>query len=164
MDLLNREIVRTILGSIGFVPPPNFGKVGISRDEFMLNKFITLDFETNNGGVQKEQFAIWCGQTRQGNSTLKVLATDICDNGSNYHEFIAVYKVDNAPVHMVKHIFGEEDMGLFLFKLDTWKPVGRYEKLISCAGFEKITSMGFSWEPCKDYNDLYACLVEAIEM
>jgi len=170
MDVLNREIIRHILGGLGLVPPPNFGKVGITTKVFKAEKTLALEFENSKGEDQKTEFALWSGQISMGApgtaQVLRALATDICDNEKNYHEFIAVYQLEAAPIHAVKHIFSDEDNGLFLTKLDgkAWRPVGTYEKLIACAGFERMIQLGLTWAPCKDYEELYPSLVEVVEM
>lgn len=168
MNILNREIIRHILGSLGLVPPPNFGKVGITTNEFKTKKTLTLEFEDSKGEDQKTEFALWSGKISLGNpngmQTLKILATDICDNEQGYHEFIMAYRLDEAPIHAIKHIYSDND-ALFLTKVDEiWRPVGTYEKLIACAGFERMTQLGLSWLPCDEYDELYSSLVEVVEM
>ena len=164
-DVLNRELVRTVMGSLGIAPPPNFGKVGITTDNFALGKYISLDFEDKDGNQKKENFAMWCGKAKHGEDEIRALLTDICDNETGYHEFIMVYQLSNFQPHILKHVFSDDDFGLFLRKnADGWKPVGQYEKLVSCAGFVQMSNLGLTWTPCEDYNDLYPLLVEGIEM
>jgi hypothetical protein len=166
--LFNREIIRHLLGSFGMIPPPNFGKVGISTEEYKLSHGFDLEFENDSGEMNKVSFGLWCGLANQGSSTIRVLATDVCDN--NYHEFSVVYRVDGAPIHAIKHVFDDESPALFLVKLNTdtgelWKPVGVAEKLIACAGFERFNNLGISWLPCDEYeNDLLPALLEVVEM
>lgn len=167
--IFNREIVRHVLGSFGMVPPPNFGKVGISAKEFRLQKGFELEFETEKGKMEKKTFGLWCGSARLGRNEVRVLATDVCDNETNYHEFCVVYRVDDAPVHAVKHVFDDEGPALYLVKhvTDTgehWKPVGTESKLIACAGFERFNSLGVSWNPCVEFEDLFPVLMEVVEM
>jgi hypothetical protein len=164
-NVLNRELIRTVMGSLGIVPPPNFGKVGITTNDFLLDEHISLDFEDKNGIPNKEKFAMWCGITAHGSDEIKVLLTDICDNETGYHEFILVYRLSNYAPHILKHVFSDDDFGLFLRKVEKeWRPVGQYEKLVSCAGFCQMSSLGLTWVPCKDYTDLYPLLIEGVEM
>jgi len=167
--VLNREIVRHVLGSLGMVPPPNFGKVGLSLEEFKLDKGFDLEFETDNGKMEKKKFGLWCGVAQQGRSKLRVLATDICDNATNYHEFCVVYRVDDAPFHAVKHVFDDEAPAMYLVKHQTdvgevWRPVGTEQKLIACAGFERFNSLGIDWVPSVEFEDLLPVLMEVVEM
>lgn len=167
--IFNREIVRHVLGSFGFVPPPNFGKVGITPDDFRLENGFDLEFESEDGRMEKKTFGLWCGETIQGSSKLRVLGTDICDNDSNYHEFSAVYRVNDAPIHAIKHVFDDDAPALYIVKLETdigikWRSVGTAQKLIACAGLEKFNSLGFSWAFCNEYEDLLPALLEVVEM
>ena len=165
----NREIVRHVLGSFGFVPPPNFGKVGISSHEFRLEKGFDLEFESDKGKMEKKTFGLWCGATEMGSTKLVVLATDVCDPETEYHEFSVVYRVDNAPLHAVKHVFSDDEPAHYVVKLETdtgiqWRQVGTEQKLIACAGLERINSMGINWVPSNEYETLLPALMEVVEM
>jgi len=161
--LLDREIIRYILGSIGFIPPPNFGKVGIST--YKLNKDFQLEFENIDGTMEKVSFGLWGGSISDMNSKVKVLATDICDNNNNYHEFSAVYRVDNNNVYGIKHIFEDNGIVLYLVNIDNkWKPVSLFDRLIACAGFEKLNNIGLIWQQENDITDLFPYLMEIIEI
>lgn len=175
MKLLRRELCRLVLGSMGLVPPPNFGRVGLSTNDFKINKIVSLEFEDERGHKSVENFAVWCGSITLHGMRVRAVATDICDNKANYHEFIATYSLDGAPIHAVKVIYGEEHNGLFIVKGDVfrgegivesnvWKPVGRYEMLVAAAGFEKMNDVGLTWIPCNEYDDLYDALIEVVGM
>ena len=164
-ELLNREIVRHILGGFGMVPPPNFGKVGISSDEYKLSEGFDLEFESNDGRMDSVTFGLWCGKTTYQGSELKVLGTDVCDNKDNYHEFSVVYKVNNEPIHCLKHVYGTDDV-LFMVNInDAWVPTNLAGKLMACAGFERLKDMGVGWIPDKEIkNELFSSLMEVVEM
>lgn len=162
--MLNREIVRHILGSFGLVPPPNFGKVGISSNEFKLNDGFSLEFENANGTMEMVKFGLWGGNINYNQSTMIALATDVCDNDSDYHEFSLVYRVDNSFVHGIKHIYNDNGISLYLNNDKVWKPIGMYDKLIACAGFQKINDLGINWSPNIDSKELLPFLLEIVEM
>lgn len=175
MKLLRRELCRMIAGTMGLVPPPHFGKVGLSTDDFRVEKTVALEFEDELGRTRTEKFGLWCGQIAVAGMRIRALATDLCDNNAEYHEFVVAYRVDGAPMHGLKVIYGEDHYGLFIVKgdalsgngmveRDIWKPVGRYEMLIAAAGFEKISSQGLVWNPCNEYDDLYEILIEVVGM
>jgi hypothetical protein len=163
MKELRRELCRLILGKFGLVPPPNFGKVGISTKEFLLSKTIKIEFEDELGNVSNHNFGLWSGSIMYNGSKVRVLATDICDNKINYHEFIATYIVDKSPVNGIRVIYGEEDYGLFIVKTDKWKPVSVANMLMSAAGFEQMSNIGLVWTPCDEYDDLYGPLKEVLD-
>jgi hypothetical protein len=161
---LNREIVRHILGSLGMVPPPNFGKVGISTNEFRQQKCFDLEFENKYGKMERVSFALWGGQIVQNGSIIKALGTDVCDDDGPFHEFSIVYQVDSSPIHGIKHLFAEEGEALYIIKSGKeWKQIGAAEKLITCAGFLTLNSQGINWNP---YNTehLLPQLLEIVEM
>lgn len=175
MKILQRELCRLILGSFGLVPPPNFGKVGITTSEFRIDKTILLEIEDAEGIKRTEEFGLWCGSVGYQASRLRVLATDICDNEKNYHEFIATYVLEDSTIHGIKAIYGEDHNGLFVVKGNSvendgsfikgvWKPVGRYEMLIASAGFERIKDLGLTWNTCNEWEDLYNALIEVIDL
>lgn len=173
--LFNREIIRHILGSFGFVPPPHFGKLGISTNEHFLNEGFDLEFENDSGQMIKSSFGLWSGTIHLGDSKLRVLATDICDNNSNYHEFCLVYQTfdleDNitGPVHGIKHIFMDNGLALFLVRSEKdsvkqWSNIGVEQKLIACAGFEKLKSFGATFVKEDNRKQLFEDLLSVVEM
>ena len=164
--VLNRELIRTMLGDFGLVPPPNFGKVGISTQEFLLKESLDMEVESESGEMESISYGLWAGSIMFMQSSLRVLATDICDIEAGYHEFVVTYRMDEAPIHAIKHVFqDDEDPGLFLRKNNhEWKMVSLYDRLVATAGFERLTSMGATWRPEKQYEDLYEALVEVVNM
>jgi len=165
MKELRKELCKLILGKLGMVPPPNFGKTGITTKEFLLDKTINIEFEDELGNISPEKFGLWCGVLKHQGMQVKVIATDLCNNQNDYHEFLATYAVNKGPIHGVKAIYGIEDYGLFVLKTPAgWKQEGLYEMLIGSAGFEKMSSLGLLWEPCDEYDDLFESLKEIINM
>jgi hypothetical protein len=165
MKELRKEICKLILAKIGMVPPPNFGKTGITTKEFLLDKTINIEFEDELGNVFLEKFGLWCGILKHQGMQVRVVATDICNNKNSYHEFLATYCVDKSPIHGTKAVYGAEDYGLFIIKTPAgWKQVGVYEMLVGAAGFEKMSSIGLLWEPCDEYEDLFIALKEIVNM
>jgi hypothetical protein len=146
------------------IPPPNFGKVGISTNEFRQQKCFDLEFENSSGKMEKVSFALWGGQIEMGGSFIKALGTDVCDEDEPYHEFSIVYQVDKSPIHGIKHMFAEGGEALFIIQSGKgWRPIDTAEKLIACAGFEKLNTNGISWSP---YNTEYLLpkLLEIVEI
>ncbi len=77
--------------------------------------------------------------------------------------------MDNSPIHAVKHLFDDNSSALFLVQLESengfiWKPVGMEQKLIACAGFERINNFGITWQACDESEDLLPALLEVVEM
>lgn len=165
MKELRRELCRLILGKIGFVPPPNFGKVGISTKEFLLDKSVKLQIEDELGNSTIEKFGLWAGELSFQGANVRVLATDICNIKTGYDEFIMIYKTEKASLNAIRAVYGMEDFGLFLVKhKDKWQQVGVANMLMSAAGFEQMANMGLTWKPSDDYEDLLKAIHEIIDM
>jgi len=166
MKKLRNEICKFILAKVGLVPPPDFGKLGITTKDFLLKKNVSINFEDELGNVSNENFGVWCGESAYNNMKIRIIAADICDNKINYHEFISVYNVDNGSTNAIKCVYGDdENFSLFITKIyNGWKQVGTYEMFMSAAGFERMASVGVLWKPCEEYEDLYKTLIEVINM
>jgi hypothetical protein len=166
MNGLKNELCKLVLSNMGMVTPPNFGKLGISLNDFLLNINLPIEFEDDNGNVDFQQYGLWCGYVSYMGMRIRALATDICDNEKNYHEFIVVYCLDNAPIHAIRQSPNSNDC-FFMSKNTTgkepvWKNVSIYDMLISSAGFYKMSDLGVLWNPCKEYDDLQKALIEVI--
>lgn len=146
-DIFNREIIRHILGNLGMVPPPNFGKVGISTEEFKQQKTLLLEFESRGSRMETIKFPLWGGKIESSGAKLNVLATDLFDE--NYHEFVVVFQTNGETMHGIKHNFDEQAnlAGFFMFDGVVWKNVSTITKLKVCLGFELLNDWGLTWEP-----------------
>lgn len=165
MKKLKKELCKSIVNNMGLVPSPNFGKVGLTTKDFLIDKTISLEFENELGNKIIQKFGLWCGSISLSGMMIKALVTDICDNDNNHHEFIVTYKLENGPIVGISIIYGEDHNGLFLFKKnEQWKPASNYEMLMAAAGFEKLNDLGIMWKPNKDYEELYDSLIEIIGM
>jgi len=159
---LTKELTRTIFGSIGFVPKPNFNKLGISIDKYLTSEeiHVTLDSE------QEDVYQIWAGKVIEGHSELIILSTAIiCEE---YCEFNAVYKIDNSYIHGLKTSYYDNDEipNLFLYKKDNkWNNLKLYDQLISTVGFIRIADKGTEFKVVKEIDaELLKSLHQLIEI
>lgn len=159
-NTLIKEHTRIILGSIGFVPPPNLGKSGLSIDSYLTNRQIQLQSEDG----EYSTCLIWAGESN--NYNLNILVTSIITD--DYCEFNAVYQFGLNPIHCVKTSYYDNDEipNIILYKLDNkWKPLGTYNQLLSCAQFVRISDLGIEFSPVKEISDeLYKALVEVVQL
>jgi len=165
-EILTRELVRHVLGKIGLVPPPNLGKVGISTDAFKLPKTLDIEYFNDTNEKQVSSFPLWCGMCQMGKSKMIALATDLFSEDEEYHEFCAVFCVDDLAIHGVKHIFSDHEEAQFIIARDRerWSQLGLYDKLLVTAGMERLADLGATWNPCAEYEILYARLIDLVEM
>jgi hypothetical protein len=166
MQKLKIELCKLILSNMGMVKPPNFGRYGISINDFLLDKSLPIEFEEDNGKIEVEKYGLWCGYVSHMGMRIRALGTDICDNKNNSHEFIVVYCLDNGSFNAIKYST-ESDNYFFMVRniegtKSIWKNVNIYDMLTASAGFYKISDLGVLWYPCNEYEDLYNILVEVI--
>jgi hypothetical protein len=166
MEKLKIELCKLILSNMGMVKPPNFGKSGISINDFLLNINLSVEFEEDNGNIEVEKYGLWCGYVSYMGMRIRALGTDICDNKNNSHEFIVVYCLDNGPFNAIKYSTNSENCFFMVKGVENtkciWKNANIYDMLTASAGFYKISDLGVLWYPCKEYEDLYKVLVEVV--
>jgi hypothetical protein len=159
---LTKELTRTIFGSIGFVPKPNFGKLGISIDKYLTSEEIRVTMDSE----EEDIYSIWAGKVIQDQSELVILSTAIICK--EYTEFNAVYKIDNSYIHGLKSSYYDEDEipNLFLYKKDNkWNNLNIYNQLLSTAGFIKIADLGTEFKAVKEIDgELLQSLHQLIEI
>lgn len=161
-NILTKELIKTIFGSLGMVPGENFGKLGISTKEFLTKEEIQVMIESED-----MVFSVFAGKAIQENSQLDILITPIIVN--NYWEFNAVYRVDQYNIHAIKTAYYDENNevpDLFIYKLNNkWKKLNLFNQLLSCAGFVKMTDKGTEFRPVKEIDSgLLESLHQLIEL
>src|SRR5271157_4113992 len=103
MDNLTKELTRIIFGTLGFIPPPNFNKVGMSTDHYLTNLEIPVSYENGDSEV----YSIWSGESKPYGDILRVAATAIINE--KYCEFNAIYKMNDYPIHAIKSSYYDQD-------------------------------------------------------
>ena len=153
---LNRELLKRVFGNLGAVPGPNFGRVGITLNDFLFNKQITMLDEDNS----KYDCLIWMGETKIG-STYRVALTNL--NTVDEPEFILLFKIENDSPLGLRLIWDENDFGSFMsLNNKFWHPVSMLRKLNFTAGIELLTQEGAGWYPCQD-DALYSLLLSLVD-
>ncbi len=162
-EILKRELVRTIMGNLGMLPKVDFGTQGIAKEEFLINK--TLDIQYNQN-LQPVKYNIYTAQMSIDNEKIRTISTSLND------DLIVVFGFDGVPtlygirLDYYASIDGQDWGGLFCLKLDgaKWKGANLFDRLMVCAGIEKLASSEYFWSKCNNYEDLFIALAELVEM
>lgn len=157
---LSRQIIRRILADVGAAP--NTHGVGLNDRNLLLTK--TLKIEYDGGSVEHDMYV---GQISINDSKLKGLLIDLTVDDAP--EFMFVFRMDALPIHAAKVLYDHIDLGetylmIYNANKDSWLEAGMYFKARLLADFERIASMGFLWEDCSDYEDLYKAAIELINL
>jgi hypothetical protein len=157
---LSRQIIRRILADVGAVP--NALGVGLMDKNLLLTK--TLKIKYDGGPVEHDMYV---GQISVNDSKLKGLLIDLTVD--EVPEFMFVFRMDALPIHSAKVLYDHVDLGetylmIYNAEKESWLEAGIYFKARLLADFERLTSMGFLWEDCRDYEDLYRAAVELINL
>jgi len=124
----------------------------------------TLKIKYDTGPIEHDMYV---GQLVVNESRLRGLIIDLTVD--DVPEFLFVFRMDALPIHAAKTLYDHVDLGeTFLMIYNTekqsWLEAGMYFKARLLADFERLTSMGFLWEDCDDYEDLYKAAVELINL
>jgi hypothetical protein len=157
---LSRQIIRRILADVGAAPKAP--KVGLMDDSLLLAK--TLKIKYDGGPIEHNMYV---GQIRVNESRLKGLMIDLTVDDAP--EFLFVFRMDALPVHAAKTLYDHVDLGetylmIYNAEKESWLEAGMYFKARLLADFERLASLGFLWEDCDDYEDLYKAAVELINL
>ncbi len=154
---LTKQLITYIFSNLGIVPDPLWGKAGITEDIFKTSKTIKIQYENDIF-----DFPVYAAKCNIGEDKISILAVKIDDE--EYVEFVLVFRMNNHPIFGLKQAVEADDPGTFVIS-DTgenWINPGMYEKLIFCAGLEKITDQGIGWSPGN--LDLFKYLLKIVEM
>lgn len=170
-DILGRELIRVIMGNFGMIPKSSFGTQGIASEKFLTSK--TLDIQYDNAKVVK--YNVYAAQMIMDNDKIKTICTSLED------DLAVVFGFDGMPVlyglrldyfasahDLVQDKAWHRDSrwGRFCLKLDEtkWSNASLFDRLMVCAGVEKLASSEYFWSKCNDYEDLLVALTELVEM
>lgn len=148
-QILTKELLKRILGNLGAVPGDNFGKVGITRQEFALQKHMIIQEEDKT-----KDLIVYAGESKVDN----IYQTMLVNTGTiDEPEFILMIKIEDGS------LFGfqlpwvdEKDPGMFMiYANNTWQPISLLYKLNLTAAVEMMTQQGVVWYPCSHVDELY---------
>jgi hypothetical protein len=159
-DNLTKEIARRILGDLGIVSHPNFGKRGITEKDFKSNKTIVAIH--NDIEVTHSVFAgkISFSETSFLRALLLDLSLEKIENS-----FILLLQKDKNPIYAISFTATEKEEKclFFLSSGSGWKPASILIQSQALVGIESITDQGLSWSPCEEIDDLYQVSLSLID-
>ena len=153
-DDLTKQMIKYILGNLGFVPKPLFGKVGLS-DKFLKTKHV-LTFEEDGNQVNHP---IYAGEIKFPEGSLRSVGVAIHPG-----EFTVIFKFDSGEFNLLKNIDEEEYIFVVSSNGVDWQNPSMYTKLCVTTGIANITDLGYVWQPTKNTADLIAALKASIDI
>jgi hypothetical protein len=157
-NVLDLELSNIIFGNICMVPPPNFGRGGISTPQFKTSEIISIDIEDDDGNIQKKNYPVWAASGNSGG--LELACIDICSD--NYNEFLLVVKSINFTF-CIKKVY-ESNYCEFLHYVDKkFVQASLVDKLILAALFEDMGSKGAGFAQNDNISELVTILKEFVE-
>lgn len=158
-DHLTQAIVKYMLAIFGLSDNQIYNTIGIIQDEFKTPLDIKIQYDI--GPIEKH--SIFSASTTFNNSKLHVAGCSIYNEDEIY--YIAVFKLDNLFTYGLKLSNDINELPIFLIsKVEgSWIKPSMYEKIIACAGLEKLNDAGIIWKK-EALGDFYNLLVELVDM
>jgi hypothetical protein len=154
---LTKELVKYMLAIFGFSDNCIYNTVGIFKDEFKTDLNIKIQYDDNK--IIKHP--IFSASTIFNGSKLHVVGISI--NDEDGVSFAALFKLDDFYTYGIKLTDSDEDTIFLLSKVkNNWTNPSMYEKIIACAGLEKLNDAGMFWklEPATEFYNILAEIVE----
>lgn len=156
-DCLIFELSKLCLGNLGLTVN---SKVGLS-DESLIVDSLSIDDEGTIYSVN-----IFSGQIQIGSNKIRTIGLKL-PNKNNF-DIIGLFQIDDMKTYGIRSDFINPSVSLFLsfdsIKDNLWKPVSKYDMLITSAGLEKLMSAGYVWTKCNDFSDLKQKISTLIEL
>jgi len=154
LDRLNREIILHIFQHLGIAKTKQFGSVGLTIPALKINN-LSVELESNN---VRTRHPVYAGQVNPPEGgCFKALVVDLTLENEPW-EFLVVFRNQEMPTFGIQLIMNDDDNGRFeILHPDPkiWIKVNNYQKCMSLAGFEMITSSGSFWNPLDETEALY---------
>ena len=159
-SILISEMVKYMLSIFGLSKNVIYNTIGITKEEFKVEKQIKISYDDD---VIKN-YPIFSATAMFENSKLHVVGTSLIDEDDCY--FAALFKLDDLFTYGIKVNYNnpdEEPIFLVSKAKNSWSNLAMYDKIIACAGLEKLNDAGLHWKP-EPMDDFYNILIELVEM
>jgi hypothetical protein len=151
------------MGNLGMLPKVKFGTQGIAKEDFLIDKTLDIQYDQK---LQSVKYNVYAAQMLIDDGKIRTLSTSLND------DLIVVFGFDGIPtlygirLDYYSSIDGQDWGGLFCAKLDgtKWNSTSLFDRLMVCAGIEKLAGSEYFWSKCNNYEDLFAALTELVEM
>lgn len=151
---LKKEILIQIYKGLGLFSSTGSFSEGITNDKFIIDK--TIKFESDEG--QEYQNKVWGAIIKlEDNSILKIIIGDLTETNKEYAILI---QLDDFPPYATRMSNDPEDYGSCYFRVeDKWINASTLFQAKLLIAIESLSELFPTWEPIKDYNNLYTLLV-----
>lgn len=156
---LTKQLIQYILSIFGLGNNIIYDTIGIYCEKFKTSHNIKFEYE--GGGIEK--YPIFCASTTIEDSKLQVIGVKI--NNVDEVSYSVLFKLNNFFTYGIKLIEDNFEEPIFLVsKINgSWSKLSMYDKIIACAGLEKINDFGIIWKP-EGIGQYYNTLIELVEM
>ncbi len=159
-DLLIRNMVQYMLSIFGLADYQVFDTIGIMKNEFRALEVIKIQYDI--GPVENNP--IFSASTIFNNSKLHVAGCFIGDEDGAF--YMVVFKLDDFNTYAFKiNLSDQQENAIFIVSKakGSWSKISMYDKIIACAGLEKLNDAGIIWK-AEPLGEFYNQLVELAEM
>lgn len=155
-----REMIKYMLSIFGLSDYSTYNTIGIIKDEFKTDLNIKIQYDI--GPIEKHP--IFSASTTFNESKLHVVGCSVADDDGSY--CAVLFKLDNYNTYAIKlNMSDSAELPIFLVSKvkGNWSKLSMYDKIIACAGLEKLNDAGIVWK-AEPIGDFYNILVEVVEM
>src|ERR1700748_415566 len=150
-----------MLSIFGFAENVVYDTIGIYCENFKTN--FNIKIEDEYGEIIK--YPIFSAITTIEDSKLHAIGVIINDIDDGLF-YAVLFKLNNFFTYGIKLniTFNDVDPIFLVSKINgSWSKLNMYDKIIACAGLEKINDAGIIWKP-EDIGQYYNTLIELVEM
>jgi len=156
-NVLTKELLKRTFGNLGAVPGINFGKVGITADEFLINKKIRFKEESD---IKERN--IWAAQFKTDNS-YRFMLTNL--GSKEVPDFLAIIISENMNPIGLRLLWDDQDPGEFLtYNGESWQGISTLYKLNITVAIEMATREGVAWYNCESSNEIYELFIKLVNL
>lgn len=159
-DSFTREMIKYMLSIFGLSEHSVYNTIGIMKDEFKTPFEIKMQYDI--GPIEK--YPTYSAITIFNESKLQAVSCLVSDEDDVC--YTVLFKLDDFYTYAIKlNINNIDELPIFLISKikGNWSKLSMYDKIIACAGLEKLNDAGIIWKPAP-IDDFYNILVEVVEM
>lgn len=148
-SILTKEIIKRIMANCGIGHQKNFG---LLKKEFLLKNSLPLEYDD----VTYYEHRVFAGETVLQKFKLRAMVVDLSMSASSIPEFCLAFRLEELPIHGLRLVFDDEDMGIFKIKqANNWIDATVSIQAMALNGMEHVISLGLAWAPTAKTDDLY---------
>lgn len=163
MDKLTTEIVKKILNNVGVTDNLSI-QVGLMDKNLLLNESLKIQYDD-----EQILHDVYVGKIHLNENYIKGLLVNLCID--NMHEYLFLFRMNKSLIHAAYIIYNSNNiiessgfLKIYDFKTENWIEATTIRKAKLLAEFEELVSLGFLWEDCLEYDDLYEAAIQLINL